>query len=110
MEASRHGLEFAEVAADTELRDHLKAGEYFYAELPGETQYSVTRLVCFVKREGEAEGVAAKSVPLQFGRDVAARLLMMPGRAHWKACLLNKDSETDARDDLAAAFAEYTPG
>lgn len=30
---------------------------------------------------------------MQFGRDVAARLLSMPERAHWRDCALQKDKE-----------------
>jgi Protein similar to CwfJ C-terminus 2 len=49
------------------------------------------------------------SVPLQFGRDVAARLLMMPDRAHWKACVLNKAEETELTSTFGTAFAPFNP-
>jgi Protein similar to CwfJ C-terminus 2 len=58
---------------------------------------------------GSSEASSKSSVPLQFGRDVAARLLMMPDRAHWKACVLNKAEETELTSNFNDAFAPFNP-
>ncbi|CAM9738389.1 unnamed protein product, partial [Discosporangium mesarthrocarpum] len=42
--------------------------------------------------------------PLQFGRDVAARLLSMPERAHWRDCALSKDREAAQADSFKDSF------
>lgn len=43
-------------------------------------------------------------MPLQFGRDVAARLLSMPERAHWRDCALPKPKEILQADIFKEAF------
>lgn len=45
-----------------------------------------------------------RSVPLQFGRDVAARLLSMPERAHWRDCALPKAKEILQAEIFKEAF------
>ena len=45
-----------------------------------------------------------RTVPLQFGRDVAARLLSMPERAHWRDCALPKPKEILQADIFKGAF------
>lgn len=43
-------------------------------------------------------------MPLQFGRDVAARLLSMPERARWRDCVLPKPKEILQADIFKDAF------
>ncbi|CAN0441788.1 unnamed protein product, partial [Scytosiphon promiscuus] len=48
-----------------------------------------------------------RNVPLQFGRDVAARLLSMPERAHWRDCALPKPKEILQADIFKEAFKPF---
>jgi Protein similar to CwfJ C-terminus 2 len=72
-----------------------------------------TMYACTISNNRSSGEPASKphtnSVPLQFGRDVAARLLMMPDRAHWKACVLNKAEETELTSAFGNAFAPFNP-
>jgi hypothetical protein len=89
-EARRLGMTLDTIKNDQDLQQALGKGteQYFYAEVPGASPGDIVRLVHFIPREGK------RSIPLQFGRDVAAKLLMMPERVHWKACTLPKEEET----------------
>jgi Protein similar to CwfJ C-terminus 2 len=107
-EGARFNMTFTPVPADADLRTALPTdANYLYAEVPGETEGSIVRLLHVSTGDRDERGRPA--IPMQFGRDIAARLLLMPERAHWKACALSKADETVAADRFKAAFAKHSP-
>ncbi|CAM9534173.1 unnamed protein product [Chrysoparadoxa australica] len=101
-EARRANAQFEEVDDGADLAVLLSEGQYFYAEMPGVDPGSTCRMLYKIP-EG-ARGRDSRALPLQFGRDVAASLLGMPERAHWKACAISKEQETDAAETFKEAF------
>ncbi|CAM9931391.1 unnamed protein product [Ectocarpus sp. 6 AP-2014] len=107
-EGTRHGMTFQEVPDDADLRATLKDGSYFYAELPGDVVGSRVRLIHRVAEGGNIDARGnRRHVPLQFGRDVAAKLLSMPERAHWRDCSLPKAKEILQADIFKEAFKAF---
>jgi hypothetical protein len=45
--------------------------------------------------------------PVQFGREVLCRLLNLPDRLTWKACVGSVEEETAQTEALRAAFAPF---
>ncbi|CAM9607667.1 unnamed protein product [Scytosiphon promiscuus] len=107
-EGIRHGMTFDVVSDEADLRATLKEGQYFYAELPGDVVGSKVRLLHRVAEGGNTDSRGnRRNVPLQFGRDVAARLLSMPERAHWRDCALPKPKEILQADIFKEAFKPF---
>jgi len=77
-------------------------GGYFYAEVP----VSATEFKRFLYRD---RGTTKKRavVPLQFGREVIASLMGKPDFAHWKACVVDQEQETELTIAFRESFAKY---
>ena len=45
--------------------------------------------------------------PVQFGRELLCRVLEMPDRLSWKACVTGTEKETQTADAVRSAFAAY---
>ena len=53
------------------------------------------------------EGSRGDRIPVQFGREVIARLLKVPERAHWKACVKSKEMETTIAESFKDKFKPF---
>lgn len=79
------------------LRSHLKGGEnYFFVELPEGT------VIVHIIDPGE-------NMPLQFGREVSAKILGIPERSDWRICKVSKNEETEAAETFKKEFQSYDP-
>src|SRR5690242_18845349 len=88
-ECARLNMTFTPVPPDADLRTTLPSdANYLYAEVPGESEGTIVRLLH--SNTIDRDERCRPSIRLQFGRDIAARLLLMPERAHWKACAVSK--------------------
>jgi len=97
-EGMRWNISFEELDKSADLKKELSETEYFYAEVPGETKGDTNRYIC----RGNSS-----QLPMQFGRDVAARLLLMPERAQWKACKNDETEEIELTKDFRAKYAPF---
>jgi len=105
-EGAKHGIRFEVLPADTPLSSTLAQPEPFlHVELP-----SGERLLHRLRSN-------EKKHPLQFGREVLARLLGQPRRADWKVCLpalapggpTIDEAEQQTTDAFKADFAPFDP-
>ena len=72
-----------------------KDDSYFYAEI-----LTNSHRHRFLYKQPD-DGVTSSSiVPLQFAREVLASVLKDPKLAHWKACVLDKDKESEMAGEL----------
>jgi hypothetical protein len=77
-------------------------GGYFYAEVPISRKENKR----FLYRAKAEEGQRGTVVPLQFGREVLASVLDEPNLAHWKACVLDQEKETELANSFRESFAK----
>ncbi|KAG7365860.1 CwfJ domain containing protein [Nitzschia inconspicua] len=95
--AKASGFDLRVIQSDLGVKTMLsKDDSYFYAEIRTRSQN-----YRFFYRH-DAGDQHATSVPLQFAREVLAAVLKNPKLAHWKACVVDKEQETE----LAANFRE----
>ena len=78
-------------------------GGYFYAEIPISSKEN-KRFLYTAKGEEDRGGAV---VPLQFGREVLASVLEEPNLAHWKACVLDQEKETNLANAFRESFAKW---
>lgn len=79
-----------------------KDDSYFYAEIL--TNSNRHR---FLYKQPD-DGNSSNTVPLQFAREVLASVLKKPKLAHWKACVVDKDNESEMAGELRKSFAAMT--
>ena len=48
-------------------------------------------------------------MPVQYGRQVIARVMGAPEKGHWKACEVSKDQETTLAATFKQNFTKYDP-
>jgi diadenosine tetraphosphate (Ap4A) HIT family hydrolase len=77
-------------------------GGYFYAEVPISRKENKR----FLHKAKVEEGQRGAVVPLQFGREVLASVLDEPNLAHWKACVLDQEKETELANAFRETFAK----
>lgn len=114
-EGRRFNMTFEELPATADLSEALAEGSYFFAEVPGDEVGSIVRLICRVDEEEVKKqnlllppGRAPRTgVPLEFGRDVASRLLLAPEKAHWKTCSVSKKEEEAQAEKFKAVFKPF---
>jgi Protein similar to CwfJ C-terminus 2 len=95
--AKASGFDLRTIQSDLGVKAMLsKDDSYFYAEIRTRSQN-----YRFLYRH-ESGDQHAPSVPLQFAREVLASVLKNAKLAHWKACVLDKEQETE----LAANFRD----
>jgi len=112
------GFDLKEINSDLALSGILKGtdgdddddggdGGYFYAEVP----VTATEFKRFLYRDRGSGSTGEKKkravVPLQFGREVIASLLGKPDFAHWKACVVDEEKETELTVAFRESFAKY---
>ena len=106
-EGKYKGIEFTELSEGETLEGALRAegssaqpsgSEYFYVEVPGGESGKVTRLLHRVP--------PGTRHPLQFGREVLCRLLQVPEKIQWKACMAGTESETAQALAFREAFKQ----
>ena len=78
-----------------------KNDSYFYAEIRTRTNQQKFLYRC------EAGDENASRVPLQFAREVLASVLNNPKLAHWKACVVDHEQETQLASDLRNSFLSF---
>jgi len=107
MARSNPGFELKELNSDLALSamasdDEKEDGGYFYAEVP------ITSKECkrFLYKAQPNVGAV---IPLQFGREVLASVLEKPDLAHWKACVLDEEKETELTAAFRDSFAPFAP-
>jgi len=93
----RCGFTLREINSDLSL-GALGGKGYFYSEIPlGGSKFK--RFFC--------NSVESASVPIQFGREVLAAVMDDPKIAHWKACVLSKQEETEMALKFRKSFSKY---
>lgn len=93
------GFELRPIQSDLGVKAIIEKNDsYFYAEI--RTRMHVHR---FLYRRG-ADEENSSTVPLQFAREVLASVLNNPKLAHWKACVVDKEQETQLASDFRASF------
>lgn len=93
--SSNLNLEFREVESDLGLRAIITSSDgegYFYAEIPTSSG-KPRRLICVIPSAYEVSDKKKMSVPLQFGREVAAACMGRKDKIHWKECVLDEKNE-----------------
>lgn len=121
--SARLGMNLREISSDIPLATILSSsgsskddeGEtgYFYAEVPT-TAINVNRLLYTAKTkpsDSDRHGSSSKSIipPVQFGREALAAVLNQPDLAHWKACLVDQEKETELATSFRQSFAKFAP-
>jgi diadenosine tetraphosphate (Ap4A) HIT family hydrolase len=95
--AKASGFDLRTVQSDLGITNMIgKKDSYFYAEIRTRSQ----NFRFFYRHNTEEE--PAGTVPLQFAREVLASVLKNPKLAHWKACVVDQEQETE----LATIFRE----
>ena len=103
------GFELREINSDLGLAAFANSSKgdedlgYFYAEVPTSAK-EYKRFI--YKADASAR---RRSVPLQFGREVLASVLDNPDFAHWKACVLDTEKETELSAAFRKSFESYEP-
>lgn len=93
------GFDLRQIQSDLGVKAMLeKKDSYFYAEI--RTRSHQHRFL--YKRAHESQG---SDVPLQFAREVLASVLNNSKLAHWKACVVDKEQETELASDFRASFS-----
>ena len=104
------GFDLREINSDIGLAamvsdDSEDDGGYFYAEVPF-SRNEFKRFLYKAQPTGE-EDRRGQTVPLQFGREVLASVMDKPELAHWKACVLDEEKETELANAFRDSFAKY---
>jgi diadenosine tetraphosphate (Ap4A) HIT family hydrolase len=95
--AKASGFDLRPIQSDLGVKAMMsKDDSYFYAEIRTQSQ----NFRFFYRHEAGDD--TARSVPLQFAREVLASVLKNPKLAHWKACVVDKEQEAE----LATTFRE----
>jgi hypothetical protein len=79
--------------------------EYFYAEIPSAGGKSIHRFL-YVPQTTNSNPTRVIP-PVQLGRQVLAAVLKQPDLAHWKACVVDQDKETEMSVAFRESFANY---
>jgi diadenosine tetraphosphate (Ap4A) HIT family hydrolase len=102
--AKASGFELRPIQSDLGVKAIIEKNDsYFYAEI--RTRMHVHR---FLYRRG-ADEESSSTVPLQFAREVLASVLNNSKLAHWKACVVDKEQETQLASDFRASFNGVAP-
>lgn len=83
-----------------------KDDSYFFAEVRRTNGSQTDRFL--YRRDPEED--KAPSVPLQFAREVLASIFDNPKLAHWKACVVDKEKETELATDFRTSFSTTPQG
>jgi hypothetical protein len=97
------GADIRELTSDLGLSAVLGNSEesydgYFYAEVP--VSESENRRFLYKSTKGT-------SLPLQFGREIVATVLRKPELAHWKSCMLDKETEVATSAKLRESLEQH---
>lgn len=97
--AKASGFDLRPIQSDLGVKAIIEKNDsYFYSEI--RTRSHVHR---FLFRRGAGEENNS-TVPLQFAREVLASVLNNPKLAHWKACVVDKEQETQLASDFRKSF------
>jgi len=97
--AKASGFDLRQIQSDLGVKAIIEKNDsYFYAEI--RSRSNVQR---FLYRLG-AEEQNSGSIPLQFAREVLASVLNNPKLAHWKACVVDKEQETQLASTFRNSF------
>jgi len=105
-ESNRVKLSFQEIGGDGTLDGVQRlqqlvgadtSSQYFYFEIPNVVKPSIHRI---------PDGPLGR-LPLQFGRQVACRILGCPNRVHWKECVLPQPEEAELADRFKKDFNPF---
>lgn len=97
--AKASGFDLRAIQSDLGVKALIqKSDSYFYAEVRAKSQQHR-----FLYRR-EAGDESAANVPLQFAREVLASVLNNPKLAHWKACVVDKEQETELASTFRTSF------
>jgi hypothetical protein len=130
--SSRLGMNLRELSSDVQLATILSSaassngdddGEdgndelgYFYAEVPsvGNTihRFLYTAKARAVENDRQRGGSSSSRsvIPsVQFGREALAAVLNQPDLAHWKACVVDQEKETELATTFRQSFAQFAP-
>jgi diadenosine tetraphosphate (Ap4A) HIT family hydrolase len=108
--AKKTGFVLREINSDLGIKATLLSGQdeesdgYFYAEIMAGGGKDSKRFL-----NQAASGGGRLNVPLQFGREVLAIVQDNPDFAHWKACVLDQEKETELAADFRKSFQKYEP-
>ena len=96
------GFDFRRIESDLGMGAIIQKNDsYFYAEIRTRTNQQKFLYRC------EAGDENASRVPLQFAREVLASVLNNPKLAHWKACVVDHEQETQLASDLRNSFLSF---
>lgn len=97
--AKASGFDLRPIQSDLGVKTMMsKDDSYFYAEIRTRSQNS-RFFYCYNMNDREAA-----TVPLQFAREVLASVMKNPKLAHWKACVVDKQQETDLAGKFRDSF------
>ena len=98
----------SDLAVSAVLRDEeSKTDGYFYAEVPfGTNKASYKR---FLYQHSSSSSSSSSQPPLQLGREVIASVMENAKLAHWKACVVDTDTETQLARTLRDSLTKYMP-
>ncbi|KAL3902944.1 MAG: hypothetical protein SGARI_005602, partial [Bacillariaceae sp.] len=97
--AKASGFDLRPIQSDLGAKNLIsKDDSYFYAEIRTRSQS-----FRFFYRHDAGDSTAT-SVPLQFAREVLASVLENPKLAHWKACVVDKEQETQLATEFRDSF------
>jgi len=99
-EATALSIPFTEFPHDKSLKEIVGPSPYFAVEI-----YSAGTKTVLVHMPSEG----SKSVPLQFGREWAAKLLGCPERVDWKQCAVSKKEEEAMVSAFKKEFEKFDP-
>jgi diadenosine tetraphosphate (Ap4A) HIT family hydrolase len=101
--AKASGFDLRPIQSDLGIKTMIqKDDSYLYAEIRTRSQ----NYRYLYRRDGGDEGGA--NVPLQFAREVLAAVLKNPKFAHWKACVVDKEQETELASEFRNSFTAIT--
>ena len=101
--AKASGFDLRPIQSDLGVKAMInKDDSYFYAEVRTRSQ----NYRFLYSRDNSDEGAA--NVPLQFAREVLASVLKNPKLAHWKACVVDKEQETQITSEFRTSFNDMS--
>lgn len=108
MARSTPGFDLKELNSDLALSAFVSNDDeddegYFYAEVP----VSAKECKRFLYKAKTMEGQRRTVPSVQFGREVLATVLEKPDFAHWKACVVDEEKETEIADAFRESSAKY---
>jgi len=99
-ESSALNLQFTDFPPEKTIKEIAGPSIYFSIEI-----YSAGGKILLVHMPGEGSG----PVPLQFGREWAAKLLGCPERVDWRQCAVSKKEEEASVAQFKKLFEEFDP-